>query len=57
MIVSGSSAVIISRNYVAAGAADASSFETLGALAVNGNFLAYNVAQAGLGLGGCSSAI
>jgi Domain of unknown function (DUF4386) len=46
-VISLLSLVIISRNYVA----DASSFETLGALAVNGNFLAYNVAQAGLGLG------
>ena len=50
-VISLLSLVIISRNYVASGAADASSFETLGALAVNGNFLAYNVAQAGLGLG------
>lgn len=35
----------------APGGSDASFFETLGALAINGNFLAYNVAMAGLGLG------
>jgi hypothetical protein len=42
---------LVSRSYTEAGAADASYFETLGALAVNGNFMAYNVAMVGLGLG------
>ena len=50
-VISLLSLVIVSRSYVAAGAADASYFETLRALAINGNFLAYNVAKVGLGLG------
>jgi hypothetical protein len=50
-VISLLSLVIVSRSYTEAGAADASYFETLGALAINGNFMAYNVAMIGLGLG------
>ena len=50
-VISLLSLVIVSRSYTEAGAADASYFETLGALAINGNFMAYNVAMVGLGLG------
>jgi hypothetical protein len=50
-VISLLSLVIVSRSYTEAGAADASYFETLRALAINGNFMAYNVAMVGLGLG------
>lgn len=50
-VISLLSLVIVSRSYTEAGAADPSYFETLGALAINGNFMAYNVAMVGLGLG------
>jgi Domain of unknown function (DUF4386) len=50
-VISLLSLVIVSRSYTDAGAADASYFETLGALAINGNFMAYNLAMVGLGLG------
>jgi Domain of unknown function (DUF4386) len=50
-VISLLSLVIVSRSYTEAGAADASYFGTLGALAINGNFMAYNVAMVGLGLG------
>ena len=50
-VISLLSLVIVSRSYAEAGAADASYFGTLGALAINGNFMAYNVAMVGLGLG------
>jgi hypothetical protein len=47
------SLVAVSRGYMAAGGADAdpAPFETLGAVAINANLMAYNVAMAGLGLG------
>jgi Domain of unknown function (DUF4386) len=44
------SLVTVSRGYTAGGADD-SYFATLGSLASSGNFLAYNVAMAGLGVG------
>jgi hypothetical protein len=50
-VISLLSLVIVSRSYTEAGAADASYFGTLGSLAINGNFMAYNVAMVGLGLG------
>ena len=50
-VISLLSLVIVSRSYTEAGAADASYFKTLRALAINGNFMAYNVAMAGHGLG------
>ena len=56
-VISLLSLVIVSRNYTEAGAADVFSIETLGAVAVNGNFLAYNVAMAGSAWAACSSAI
>ena len=41
----------VSRSYTEAGGAESPSFAALGALASGGNFLAYNVAMAGLGVG------
>ena len=50
-VVSLLSLVTVSRIYTQAGGADDPSFTALGALASGGNFLAYNVAMAGLSVG------
>ncbi|HEX8508842.1 MAG TPA: DUF4386 domain-containing protein [Propionibacteriaceae bacterium] len=50
-VVSLLSLVTVSRAYTKAGGLDASYFATLGVLASGGNFLAYSVAMAGLGVG------
>jgi hypothetical protein len=50
-VVSLLSLVTVSRTYTEAGAPDDSYFATLAALASGGNFLAYNVAMAALGVG------
>jgi hypothetical protein len=50
-VVSLLSLVTVSRSYTEAGGADSPSFTALGALASDGNALAYNVAMAGLSVG------
>jgi hypothetical protein len=50
-VVSLLSLASVSRSYTLAGGADESYFTTLGALASSGNFMAYNVAMAGLSVG------